>query len=363
MKVDYPEITMTTDEVRLPELTRRQEEILTLIVRAYTQNPEPVSSKYVMESSKLGVSSATIRNEMATLEELGYIAAPHKSAGRVPTENGYRYFVKQVVQEEGDLAESLQQHITERFKTQPMATEPWMRLAATVLARAAQSASLVTPPVSETSRFKHIELVSIQGRLVLMVLVLHGGVVHQRMLNLADPVPQSRLAEAAAHIGALCADLFAHQIRLKSVQLSLLEREVAELAAELMESADNTHIRIYRDGLSDIIGSFSDGEGAQQAIRVFEEQAFVNLILSDLLGPAVKDVRVVVAGDGREELSQLSMVLSRYGVPGQMSGAIGVFGPTHINYGRAIRAVRYVSSLMTNMLIGLYSEGEEAGNK
>jgi heat-inducible transcriptional repressor len=134
---------------------------------------------------------------------------------------------------------------------------------------------------------------------------------------------------------------------------------VAELAAELMESVDNTHIRIYRDGLSDIIGHFQDEEGAQQAIRVFEERAFVDTILTELLGPLADDVRVVIAGDGREELSQLSMVLSRYGVPGKMSGAIGVFGPTHINYGRAITTVRYVSSLMTNMLVGLYGEGEE----
>jgi len=98
-------------------------------------------------------------------------------------------------------------------------------------------------------------------------------------------------------------------------------------------------------------------------IRIFEERAFLEMILSELLDPLIEDenVRVIVAGDGRwDELSQLSMVLGRYGVPGQISGAVGVIGPTHINYGRAISSVRYVSSLMTNMMIKLYTDNGDA---
>ncbi|MBC7869263.1 MAG: heat-inducible transcription repressor HrcA [Chitinophagaceae bacterium] len=344
----------------LPELTRRQEEILTLVIHAYTNKREPVSSQRLVDTANLGLSSATIRNEMSVLEELGYIAAPHSSAGRIPTENGYRYFVRRLITD-GELSQPEQKHIAEKFHTLPMATEQWMRFAATVLARTAQTASIVTAPIAETSRFKHLELIGIQGRLVLMVLVLQGGVVHQRMLNLAEPVPQVKLAEAAVRINTLCVDLFSNQIRMKSVQLSLLEREVAELAAELMEHADDNQVRfIYRDGLSDVIGEFADGEGTQQAVRVFEERAFLDMILADFLNPMMDGVKVIVAGEGRmDEISQLSMVLSRYGIPGQISGALGVIGPTHINYGRAISTVRYVSSVMTNMLVGLY--GDEAG--
>lgn len=343
-------------EQPLPELTRRQEEILSLIVRAYTQKQEPVASKTLVETYTLGFSPATIRNEMAVLEELGYISAPHKSAGRAPTENGYRYFVRRLIND-GDLSQSEQKHIAEKFQSLPLASEQWMRLVATVLSRTVHVASIVTPPIADTSRFKHVELISIQGRLVLMVLVLHGGAVHQRMLNLADPVPQIKLTEAAARINALCLDLYANEIRMKSVQLPLLEREVTDLVTELMERADSSQIRIiYREGLSDIIPSFPDGEGAQQAVRLFEERAFLDMILSDIIHPLMDGVKVIVAGEGRwDELSQLSMVLGRYGVPGQMSGAVGVLGPTHINYGRAISTVRYVSTLMTNMLVDLYN--------
>jgi heat-inducible transcriptional repressor len=342
-------------EQSLPELTSRQEQILSLLIQSYSDQPEPVSSKHLAEQYGLGFSSATIRNEMAVLEDLGYVYAPHTSAGRIPTESGYRYFVKRLIKV-NDLTLSEQKYITERFQSLQMATEQWMRVAASVLSRMVRTASIVTPPIAETSRFKHIELISIQGRLVLLVVVLHGGTVHQRMLTLADPVPQPTLSEAATRLNSLCLDLYADEIRMKSTKLDVLAHEIAQLVADVMDRADSNQVRvIYREGLSEIIGAFPDGEGAQQAVRLFEERAFLNMILSDFLNDGVQ---VIVAGENRwDELSQLSMVLSRYGVPGQMTGAVGVLGPTHINYGRAIGAVRYVSTLMTNMLVDLYQGG------
>jgi heat-inducible transcriptional repressor len=117
---------------------------------------------------------------------------------------------------------------------------------------------------------------------------------------------------------------------------------------------------IYRDGLSEIISSFQNNEGAQQAVRVFEERAFLNMILNEMLTPLMNNVQVVIGGEGRwEELKHLSMVLSRYGIPGQVSGAVGVLGPMHINYGRAISTVRYVSTLMTDALTTLYDNPDE----
>lgn len=352
---------MCTDAFHLPELTRRQEEILSLIIRAYSSKPEPVSSKFIAETNALGVSSATIRNEMAVLEDLGYIYSPHTSAGRVPTENGYRYFVRRIMSDRDDLSASEQAHIAEKLQTLPLATEKWMRHAATVLARAAQTAALVTPPATQTGRFKHLELVAIQGRLVLLVLVLQGGSVQQRMLNLEEPVPQATLSEVASRINRLCDNLTANDMLMKAVHSPLLEREIIELAAEVIDrQSDHTLRVIYRDGLSEVINTFPEATGAQQVVRVFEERAFLSMILEEFLSPALGDVQVVIAGEGRrEEVNQLGMVLGRYGVPGQLTGALGVLGPTHINYGRAISTVRYISTLMTNMLIELYSDDND----
>ncbi len=354
------------DEKQLPELSSRQEEILACIVQAYSEKPEPVGSRHLVSNYDLSISSATVRNEMARLEEMGYIAAPHRSAGRVPTAAGFRYFVRRLLQTRS-LTRGEQNHISERVGTLQAGMEQWMRRTAALLARSVQTASIVTPPVSQTNSFKHLELIAIQGRLALLVLVLNSGSVHQRMLTLADSVPQSQLGKAAKRVNDACADLGARQVRLRSINLPMLEREVAELTAELIENVDNSQARfIYRDGLSRILDSFADEEGAQQAIRILEERTVLNALLNEVLDrlpPAdsdARDVRVVIAGDGRyEDLSRMSMVLSRYGDPEKMSGAVGILGPTHINYGRAISTVRYVSNLMTNVLATLYQDGVE----
>lgn len=354
---------MTEAEQALPELSTRQESILSYIVRAYSENPEPVSSKRLVDDYNLGVSSATVRNEMARLEELGLIVAPHTSAGRIPTALGYRYFVKVLIEQEDALTRIDHQYISSKFNELPPALDQWLRQAATVLARTVHTASLVTPPLTETSRFKHLELISLQGRLSLLVLVLQGGAVHQRMLTLAEPVSQTALSEAADHINSLCHDLSATQIRVRGRQLNELERDVAELAAELMERSVAQHTRlIYRDGLSEIINAFPDGEGAQQAVRVYEERAFLDMILNELIHPLLNDdVQVIIAGDGHNEIRHLSMVLAQYGLPGKLQGALGVLGPTNLNYGRAISAVRHVSSVMTDMLTELYYEDDGEG--
>lgn len=355
---------MEIDVTSLPELTRRQEQILSLIVRTYTNQPEPVSSKFLVDTFNLPFSSATIRNEMAVLEELGYISAPHTSAGRVPTENGYRYFVKRLInaEEMNELTVVDQTRISEKLQSLPLATEQWLRVVASVLARTSNTAALVTPPVAETSRFKHVELIAIQGRMVLMVLVLQEGAVHQQMLALAEPVPQPRLSDVAARLNNMLADQSASEVRVRAVHFQQLEREIIELIVDLMEKAAINHVRlVYREGLSEVISAFQNSEGAQQAVRVFEERAFLNMIFGEILTPIINNVQVVIAGNGRwEELSRLSMVLSRYGIPGQITGAVGVVGPTHINYGRAISAVGYVSTVMTDMLSSAYSDDKPA---
>lgn len=351
---------MSEHQQILPELTKRQEEILSLIVQAYNENPEPVSSKLIADGYELSISSATVRNEMAKLEEMGYIIAPHTSAGRIPTALGYRYIVRSVMATT-KLAPSENHYIERKFNALPTVLEQWMRQAATVLSRTTHTASLVTPPLATTSKFKHLELISIQGRLALMVLVLEGGAVHQRMLTLADPVTQSVLSETANHVNVICKDLSANQIHMKSRSFTELEREVAEIAAELIEKSSNNHVRlVYRDGLSEVIKDFPDTKGAEQAVRVYEERALLDMILSEILQPLIaddgQDVQVVIAGNGHEEVSQLSLVLSRYGVPGQIRGTLGVLGPMNLNYGRAISAVRKVSGMMTDMLVDLYDD-------
>jgi heat-inducible transcriptional repressor len=356
MALHTPSDPVPTGDPDTLELTERQERILSLIVREYIRTAQPVGSKTLVEQSDLGVSSATVRNEMALLEQHGLIYAPHTSAGRVPTRQGYRYFVRRLLNE-GGLSANERRHIAHEFEQVPTDVEEWMQLAAMVLWRTSQSAALVTPPRAVENHFKHLELISTQGRLVLMVLVLQGGSVHQQMLTLTESVAQDVLSQTAHILNGLCAGQTAEQVRSRSCRQSDgLTREIGDLVADAMRQANQQGARdIYRYGLSESLPDFS-GHEAQQLVRVLEEQSQLDGILQEMLAEGQPDVRVVVAGEGRwENLSHLSMVLGRYGTP-QARGALGVLGPTRMRYGRAVSAVRYVASLMSDLIDDVYRE-------
>src|SRR6266498_2194983 len=156
------------------ELTQRQQTILNLIVHTYVATAVPVSSKAILIAAELGISSATVRNDMAVLEEQGYLTHPHTSAGRIPTDKGYRYFVERLL---GDveLPTDEKNTIRHQFHQAKLEMEQWMRLAAAVLAHSARGAALVTAPQLDQPRIRHLELISTQSHLVLLILVFQGG--------------------------------------------------------------------------------------------------------------------------------------------------------------------------------------------
>src|SRR3990172_2781761 len=237
----------------MSELTDRQETVLGLVIREYIDTSIPVSSKGLVAKYNLGISSATVRNEMATRTERAYLPQPHTSAGREPTEEGYRYFVQRILGET-ELPAAEQRTISHQFHQAHGEVDQWMRLAASVLAQHSHVASLVTAPQTERARFKHLELISTQGRMVLMVLVLHGGEVRQQMLTLAEPAPQATLTETAGQINAACLGLEAESVASLAPRFSTLGEEVIRLAADVMGKADALSTReVYRDGLTTVL--------------------------------------------------------------------------------------------------------------
>ncbi|MGH2521706.1 MAG: heat-inducible transcriptional repressor HrcA [Anaerolineales bacterium] len=343
----------------MEELTERQETILGLIIRDYIDNATPVSSKGLVEKYNLGVSSATVRNEMAVLTEKGYLRQPHTSAGREPTEAGYRYFVQHIVGEtELPLAE--QRTISHQFYQARRDLDQWMRLAASVLAHHARGASLITAPRQIQSRFKHIELISTQGRMVLLVLVFTGGEVRQQMLTLAEPASQESLSDAARHINTLCAGLDSEGVAAQSIHLPTLEQEVTRLVADMMRQAEAVSAgEVFRDGVTNVLAEreFASSDSARQALRVLEERTYLEEFLAKALSPTVGGVQVVIGGENLwQELKDCSMVLARYGVSGYATGAMGILGPQRMAYGRAISTVRYVAGLMSDLMYEIYTE-------
>lgn len=343
----------------MDELTPRQRTILGLVVREYVDSATPVSSRALVENYGLDVSTATVRNELAQLEELGYLTHPHTSAGRVPTDKGYRRFVTRLI---GGVELPLQERrtIAHQFYQARQDFEQWMPLAASVLARTARGAALVTTPQPAESRYKHLQLISTQGQVVLLVLVLQGGAVKQQMLALAEPFDQQVLNEASDRLNQLFNGLAVSQIQDRISELPSFEADIASLVIDLMQRAGVSAAGlVYRDGLSEVLQEpeFAEGEQAQGLVRVMEEHSFLEAVLADALSPEVGSVQVLIGGEGRwDELSACSLVLARYGVTGLATGALGIVGPTRMLYGRAISAVRFVSGLLSDLVYDTYIE-------
>jgi len=339
------------------DLGERQKIILALVIRDYIENAQPIGSKTLVDRYGLSISSATVRNEMSALTEAGLLRQPYTSAGREPTEEGYRYFVRQLMGQT-DLAAQTKRMITHQFYQAGLDVDRWMRLAASILAHQSQGAALVTAPHPEEARFKHIELISTLGRQVLMVLVLTGGEIRQQVLALAEPVSQDVLSAAAAKLNQTCQGLAAAAIASLALQMDALEQDVLNLIVEEMDrSGAVLGGEVYRDGLSNVLAEpeFAEVELARRALRVFEERTFLqDLLTRTILTTNVGGVQVLIGGEGTwKELRECSIVLGRYGVPGLATGTLGVLGPIRMSYGHTISTVRFVADLLSDLVVDM----------
>lgn len=302
----------------------------------------------------MNLSSATIRNEMAALTEMGYLRQPHTSAGRVPTEEGYRYFVSQMMNK-AELPESVQATIAHQFHQSGPDIDQWMTLAASILAHQSQGVSVVTAPHTDKAKYKHVELISTQGRQVLMILVLVGGEVSQQILTLAEPVSQERLSQTAARLNKLLAGLAVDAMTSLPSRADALEQDILNLITQdFRRAADRVSGEIYTDGLSNVLAEpeFAESDEARRALRIFGERSTLqDLIARTSTNSHVGALQVLIGGEGGwEELRQCSMVIARYGVPGLATGTLGVLGPMRMSYARTIPTVRYVAGLLSDLV-------------
>jgi heat-inducible transcriptional repressor len=337
------------------ELTERQRLLLSLVIHEYIRSATPVGSKHMVDQYSLDMSSATVRNELAELTALGYLRQPHPSAGRVPTEEGYRLFVGNIVQE-SEIPEATQRTITHQFYQMREDSEQWTRLAASILAHQSRAASLVTAPHPDQARLKHLELISSRGNQVLMVLVLMGGEILQRFVTLPEAVTQEQLSSSAGKLTSVYMGKTYNAMRSETVALSALEMELFNLVLDEMKQADSmVSGEMVLDGLTNVLAEpeFSGSEDGRRALRVLEEKTLLHEILAStvLSSSSGGGVQVLIGGEGMyDALSQCSFVIARYGEPGLATGTLGVLGPMRMPYGRTISIVRFLSRLLSNLV-------------
>ena len=341
-------------------LSERQETILALIVHEYIETAKPVSSKRLVSKYNLGISSATVRNEMVALAESNVIRQPHTSAGRVPTEEGYRYFVRKLLGDTG-LTPHEKRTISHQFHQARTDMDEWVRLGASVLAQHSRVASVVTAPHPERAIFKHLELINTSGKQVLMVLVLQGGDVRQQMLTLAEIIDQEQLSRIANRITANCNGMVADAIANQAGSYTELSHDVLKLIVEVMAKTDAVSAgEIHRDGLSNVLNQpeFSQSDRMRTLMELVEQRSLLKVIIPE--GLRRQAVHVIIGEENKAKAMQnCSVVISQYGLPDEASGTIGVVGPTRMPYSHTIPTVHYLSSILSELLAGLYGRETE----
>jgi heat-inducible transcriptional repressor len=335
-------------------LTRRRQRILGIIVGEYISKGVPVSSEVVAKKG-LGVSPATIRNEMVGLEEEGYIMHPHTSAGRIPTDKGYRHYIESLMSY-ARLSPDEQFMIRHQFHQVERVVEEWTRLAAAILSSTVHNVALVTLPKPVESKFKHLELISLQDLLILLVLVLKEAKLRQQMLNLEETVSQEELSESARKLTSAYAGLTASQILALDLKLSPSEEQVVKAIVQIMEAEEGEEFEEpYVDGLRHMLKQpeFASSDRIAAIMEMFEQKSLLKSLLPRLLRG--EGVQVVIGRENKENVMRdCSVIITKYGIPGEVGGALGVMGPTRMEYNRAIPTVRFLSKVMSELVTELY---------
>jgi len=336
-------------------LAPRSSKILNYIVRQYIERAAAVPSQDIADKADLGVSAATIRNEMAFLEREGYLLRPHTSAGCIPSDKGYRHYVASIENVRLPLEE--QHLISHTFHQAEREVEAWVSLTATLLARLVQNVAVVSLPRSTDCNLKHVEFIAVHDTQALAVVVLDGARVKQKLINFSQPVSQPGLTVVSNKMNLDYNGLTAAQITAKKIEPpSPLEKQATDHLVEIMQAEDRQEYQEpYLEGWHFILNQpeFAQSDRMRSLMELVEGRALLKVIVPEDLGR--EGVQVIIGKENQNEAIQnCSVVISRYGLPEEATGTIAVVGPTRMPYIRTIPTVYYLSSVLTRLLAGLY---------
>lgn len=335
-------------------LTRRRTEILGLVVHQYIDTAAPVSSRALVVRHGLSISTATIRNELAKLEEDGYIAQPHTSAGRVPLDRGYRLYVEELMAEE-PVSLDEQRTIEHQFHQAPARLDDWLSLAAHVLASAVSNVAVITRPSSHTARLRQVQLVHLHDETALLVAVMDDGRVQQRIVQLSRTEDQDALTARASRLNARIAEADAATVR--GVAAELPDEDDRGLTLLVSELIDEHRVggETYLEGLRSALEQpeFASADRMLEAVRHLQAYELLRALPTpDELQPGA--TRVMIGSENSDDwMHEWSLVTSSFGDFNGSLGTIAVLGPTRMRYGYTIPRVRYVASLVTTLLQGI----------
>lgn len=321
-------------------LSDRKAAILQAVVEGYIATSEPVGSTHVASSPGLDVSSATVRSEMAALEDDGYLQQPHTSAGRVPSEKGYRYFVDSLM-EPYTLGRTQQHKVASFFETAQGELEQLLKQTSGFMANMTDYAAVVVGPPAEVSPARAIQVVRLADDQVLIVVVHANAAIEKRAAEIAEATTDDELENAARRLVAVHVDS-------KTDTGSGNKREDKAFAALQAALSEPDESPVFVGGASTVAGAFDAAQQIQDILSVLEKQYLVVTLIHDILE---RGLEVAIGSEtGMEPLADCSLVVAPIEIDGATAGSIGLLGPTRMHYAQAMATVALVSQQLESHL-------------
>ena len=332
------------------------------VVAEYIETAQPVGSAHITGNPGVEVSSATVRSEMAALERDGYLAQPHTSAGRIPTDKGYRFFVDHLGRP-GSLGPHERHEVRKFFAHVHGEVEDLLGRTSGLLAGLTDYAAVVVGPRHESATIRSVQLVGLSPRLALLVVVLSDGAVEKRTVDLPTDASDDLLAEAATHL-TTCARGDVGEPRRSSPSCSTLRSTPSSVvpwphSGELAATGEPDHV--FVGGSSRMASAFDAVETVRSVLSILEQQLVVVELIEDILD---RGLSVAIGAEhGFEPLASCALVLAPVAIEGEVAGTIGVVGPTRMHYPRALAAVELVGEQLGEHLGASTSTGRSAGGR
>ena len=329
------------------ELDERKEKILKAIIQTYLETGEPVGSRTISKYSDLKLSSATIRNEMSDLEELGYILQPHTSAGRIPSDKGYRFYVDQIIKEKDSQVEHMQELMIQRVDR----VELLLKQLAKVLAKNTNYATLISGPSYSQTKLKFIQLSRVEEHKLLVVIVVEGNIIRNSFVTIDEELSDEELLNLNILLNSSLNGLTIEEINLgviaKMKEQAGSHRRVVDLVlnevSEVIRSQDED-LQIYTSGATNIFKypELSDKQSAQEIISAFEEkQQLAELVTQTLASDENKGIQVYIGSETPvQTMKDCSVVTATYELGQGMQGTVGIIGPKRMDYENVMKTLK-----------------------
>lgn len=340
-------------------LTERQDFVLNRLIQGHVELGRPVGSRWVSEQSGVRWSPSTIRYELAVLEELGYLSHPHTSAGRVPTDAGYRYYVDSLMSERTLPDAPPSNRFEVALSSMRREVDAAMRATTETLSRVTDLLAAVSAPPLHTATIKHVEVLLLQPHVTLVVIISSSGAVTKRAFTFEEPVDVGIADWAASYLNERLAGMELGALMLKdkldSQELSDTERRfVNSLAPAFSDLAETSEPTLYMDGAARLVASdrFADLSEVNDLLRMLERRVTVLSVLRSALS---EPVYLRIGHENEEpELQSASVVAANYGLAHRTLGAVSVIGPVRMDYAQAIHSVRSAAYALSRFVEEVY---------